>query len=147
MKKRFTVIPAVYIIFKKDDEILLLRRFNTGYLDGDYSLPAGHVDGGESAVKAAIREAKEEVGVALNEHNLRLVHTLHRISDVPVKHERIDLFFEIRKWNGDIKIAEPNKCDELRWVKIEKLPKNMVPEVRHALEKISAGDIYSDFNF
>jgi 8-oxo-dGTP pyrophosphatase MutT (NUDIX family) len=39
---------AVHLLLIKNDQILLLRRFNTGWQDGFYSLPAGHVDAGES---------------------------------------------------------------------------------------------------
>jgi 8-oxo-dGTP diphosphatase len=46
---RHTIIPAVYLILKNSKgQVCLTRRFNTGYMDGHYSLPAGHLDGGES---------------------------------------------------------------------------------------------------
>ncbi|MEK7562040.1 MAG: NUDIX domain-containing protein [Patescibacteria group bacterium] len=146
MKKYFELTPAAYVVFRKNEEILLVRRANTGYFDGSYSLPAGHFDGGESATSVAIREAKEEVGVDINSKDLRLVHTSHRASNIPVKHERIDLFFEAKKWEGELTNKEPRKCDELRWVKIDQLPPKMVPEVKQALQKIAAGEIYSELN-
>jgi 8-oxo-dGTP diphosphatase len=147
MKDYFKIIPAVYVVLKKGDEILLLRRYKTGYLDGNYSLPAGHIDGNEPAIMAAIREANEEVGINLKPGDLKLVHTLHRTSDIPNRHERIDLFFRADKWQGEVKNNEPEKCDELLWTRIDKLPENMVPEVRYALEKIAASTTYSDFSF
>ncbi len=147
VKKYFELIPAAYVVFRKDEEILLLRRANTGYFDGSYSLPAGHFDGGESAIRVAVREATEEVGVDISSKNLRLAHTLHRTSDIPIKHERIDLFFETKTWEGELTNKEPQKCDELRWVKIDNLPSNMVPEVQQALEKIVACEPFSEMNF
>lgn len=144
---RFKLIPAVYMLFRRDIKVLLLKRANTGYRDGEYSLPAGHVDGGEPAVRAAMREAREEVGVNMEPGDLRLVHTMHRFSDEPEPHERIDLFFEITKWQGELSNTEPEKCSEISWYDIDNLPENMVPEVRSALEKIAAGEPYSDYNF
>lgn len=149
---RFKVVPAVYVIFWDGDRVLLLRRADTGYHDGEYSLPAGHVggadeQGGEPATEAAIREAKEEVGVDIVPQDLRLVHTMHRRSDDPELHERIDLVFEVRSWHGKLKNAEPHKCDELRWAAVADLPKNMVPEVRQLLQKVASHESYSDFNF
>ncbi|MFH0856765.1 MAG: NUDIX hydrolase, partial [bacterium] len=47
-KERFKVIPAVYLFLEEDGKILLLRRFNTGYEDGNYAFVSGHLDGGES---------------------------------------------------------------------------------------------------
>lgn len=144
---RFKVIPAVYLVFRDKDKVLLLKRANTSYHDGDYSLPAGHVDGGEPAALAAVREAKEEVDVDINPADLRLVHTMHRSSTDPEPHERIDLFFAVEKWQGELRNAEEDKCSEIRWCSLHALPANMVPEVRVALEKIAARETYSDFNF
>ena len=45
--KRFKLIVAVHLFLLRNDEIILLRRFNTGYEDGNYSLIAGHIDGNE----------------------------------------------------------------------------------------------------
>jgi len=75
MKDYFKIIPAAYVVFRKGPEILLLRRANTGYLDGSYSLPAGHFEGDESASNVAAREAKEEVGIQVDPKKLRLIHT------------------------------------------------------------------------
>ncbi|MEX1995514.1 MAG: NUDIX domain-containing protein [Candidatus Saccharimonadales bacterium] len=147
MKDYFKLIPASYVIFRRGDEILLLQRANTGYLDGSYSLPAGHFDGDESAVNVAIREAKEEVGVSINAEDLQLKHTLHRLSTIPIKNERIDLFFETSKWSGEIKNMEPEKSSGLKWVTYSNLPEKMVPEVRQALERIVAGESFSEMNF
>ena len=151
-QERFKVVPAVYVIFRDGGKILLLRRFQTGYRDGDYSLPAGHVggadeQGGEPAVQAAMREAKEEVSVDIDPKDLELVHTMHRYSSEPEPHERMDLFFEAAEWRGEVANAEPHKCDELRWAKPTELPENMVPEVRQALDMIARRKPYSDFGF
>lgn len=146
MKQRWTVIPAAYLIFRDEDKILLLRRANTGYRDCWYSLPSGHIDGGEPAAEAAAREAKEEVGVVINPKDLKLVHTMHRRA-MEGDHERIDLFFEVANWQGEPTNAEPEKCDELRWASINDLPANMIPEVKYVLEKITAGEPYSGYNF
>ena len=60
MKKRYTMPVAVHLFLIKDGRILLLRRFNTGYEDGNFTVVAGHVDGNESYIDAMLREAKEE---------------------------------------------------------------------------------------
>lgn len=143
-KTRHTVIPAVFLLFRQGSNVLLLRRANTGYMDGSYSMPAGHVDGNEPAVVAACREAKEEVGVDIAPSDLRLVHTVHELAE---GHERLNLGFLVEKYSGEITNAEPNKCDELRWADINDLPENIVPSVREMLQHVAAGHPYSDFNF
>lgn len=143
-QQRHKVIPAVFLIFREGNKVLLLRRYQTGYMDGSYSLPAGHVDGDEPAVVAACREAKEEVGVTIHPKDLKLVHTVHEKAE---GHERLNLGFLVTHYRGAITNAEPHKCDELRWVDVHALPGNMVPSVRHILENVEAGLPYSDFNF
>jgi ADP-ribose pyrophosphatase YjhB (NUDIX family) len=147
MKKYFEVTPAAYVVFREQDNILLMRRANTGYFDGHYSLPAGHFEEGETATHVAVRESKEELGVDIIPEDLRLVHTMHVRSDTPVVHERIALFFETKAWSGEITNKEPHKCDDILWSRIDDLPPNMAPEVEYALGKIASGVIYSDFGF
>ena len=144
-KQRWTVIPAVYLVLIKDNKILLLRRFNTGYQDGKYSLPAGHLDGGESAQRAMIREASEEIGIVLNPQDIKLVHTQHRLSE-EANHERIDLYFAAENWQGEVVNKEPNKCDDLSWFDISSLPENLIVSVRIALDNIKIAKYYSDIN-
>jgi 8-oxo-dGTP diphosphatase len=143
---RFTVVPAVFVLLRKGDTILCMRRFNTGYQDGNYGLPSGHLDGGEPARAAITREAAEEVGVIIDVADLKLVHTQHRRAEEG-SHERIDLFFETRVWQGEPRIMEPHKCDDLKWIDLHKLPKNTVPVVATALACIAAGEPYSEADF
>ncbi|MGH7203813.1 MAG: NUDIX hydrolase [Candidatus Levyibacteriota bacterium] len=141
---RFKLIPAVFIIVRKGKQMLLLRRKGTGYMDGYYSLPAGHVDGDERAVMAAIREAKEEIGLNVAPNDMCLVHTMHEKAE---GHERLNLGFEILNYKGEPRNMEPDKCDELRWASLDKLPENIVPSVKFLLEQIEANNPYSDYNF
>jgi NADH pyrophosphatase NudC (nudix superfamily) len=69
-KTRHQNIVAAYLVLKKKNKVLLLKRHNTGYEDGNYSVIAGHVEPGESFRQTIIREAQENiidcVKVALN---------------------------------------------------------------------------------
>lgn len=140
------IIPAVYVLLRRDNKILFIKRQNTGYRDGSYSLPAGHVDGGEAAITAAIREAKEEVGVDVLPEHLQLVHTQHRVAEGG-DHERISLFFETTLWQGEPCNAEPDKCSELRWASVEALPETLVPELEHLFKHLKEQNSYGDFGF
>ena len=79
MRAKFPV--TVHLLFFRDDQILVLRRFNTGYADGQYSVPAGHMDGGETVMEAAAREAEEEVGVKLDRLEMAFSTVMHRMEE------------------------------------------------------------------
>ncbi|OHA64143.1 MAG: NUDIX hydrolase, partial [Candidatus Wildermuthbacteria bacterium RIFCSPHIGHO2_01_FULL_48_27b] len=128
-KDRHRIIPAAYVIFQQENKILLQRRYNTGYEDGNYSFVSGHVEQGESYSNAIIREAKEEAGVELRGQDLRFVHLMHRKGEDSYN-ERADVFFVAERWSGEIANAEPHKCDDLSWFDKNNLPENLVPYIR-----------------
>lgn len=141
MRQKFPV--AVHLFFLRDEHILLLRRFNTGYEDGNYSVVAGHVEAGETVTQAVVREAAEEVGVTLAPQDIQVVHVMNRKSE----DERIDFFVLVPRWSGDITNTEPHKCDQLAWFPLASLPPNTIPYVRAALERYQAGGYYSEFGW
>lgn len=143
-QERFRAYVAAYLILIKNKEILLSKRFNTGYQDGNYSLVCGHLDGGETTKQCIIREAFEEAGIILDSNDLEVVHVMHRFDP---QREYFDIYLRAVKYSGEIKIMEPDKCDEIKWCKINELPQNMIPEVKFALEKISAGTHYGEFGW
>jgi mutator protein MutT len=145
MKERHKVIPASYLILKKDDQILLSRRFNTGYFDGWYGVPAGHIELGEQPTECIIREAQEEIGILLSKEEIELVHTMYRIQDK--EENRVDFFFLAEKWSGEIKNMEPNKCDDIRWYPLSNLPENLTPHTRVAITALQNGEISSELPF
>ncbi len=132
---------TVHLFFIRDKQILLSRRFNTGYRDGEYSVPAGHLDGGETVTAAGCREALEEVGVALAESDLAFSGVMHRIED----EERVDFFFLVRSWPSEPFNNEPEKCDGLGWFDLEALPENTVPYVRQAIQNHLVKRTYDEF--
>ncbi|MDO8518190.1 MAG: NUDIX domain-containing protein [bacterium] len=143
MKDRNKAIPAAYLFLEKDGKFLISRRCNTGYQDGNYQVPAGHVDEGELPSEALIREAKEEIGIDLFPNDFELVHVSYR-----PKHDntdnRVDFFFRAKNWSGEVKNMEPNKCDDLKWVTVDELPKTMTAHVRDALECMQKGIFFKE---
>lgn len=135
---------AVYVLLKKDSSLLLARRHNTGYGDGYYSLPAGHVEKNESIVEALIREVKEEIGIEIEQKHMQMTHVLHR-SKISEDFEYIDFFFSVDEWQGDIKNMEPEKCDDLQWFLLSSLPKNILGYITHVIAQINQGNIYSEY--
>ena len=141
-RKYYTVVIASYVILRQGDNVLLSRRYNTGYRDGEYSLPAGHIEENEFATAAAVREAREEVGVEVKPEDLAIAHVMHRHCG---DHERIDFFFTAQQWTGELTNREPDKCDDIKWFALDELPTNTIPYIRAALEHYRAGQIFSEF--
>lgn len=142
-KKRFSLVVDVHLILRKGNKILLLRRQNTGYEDGNYHLPAGHMDGDEPVTQALIRESKEEVGVDIEKENIRLVHIMHSKTN----NERIGFFFEVRAWSGKITNMEPEKCSELKWFEMNSLPQQIVPYALFALTCYREHQLLSEYGW
>lgn len=129
-KERFKLRCAVYLMPFIGNKILLSRRFNTGWMDGNYSLIAGHLDENETVFEAIIRETFEESGMVINKNDLIPATVIHRRSNV----DYVDFFFAVKKWKGVPVIVESDKCDDLRWFSLDKLPENILPYVREAIE-------------
>lgn len=144
MSDRFKVIPEVQVFLMNDlDQILLLRRFNTGHDDGHYGAVAGHVDADEEIVAAATREASEEAGIHIRPEDIKVEGVMHRKAGIG----RVSFFLVCRTWSGDIVNAEPDKCDDLSWHPITDLPANMVPCVRQGLKNYRNGTYYEGFGW
>lgn len=122
---------------------MLLLRCNTGYRDGEYSVPAGHLDGNETVMAAAIREAEEETGLQLQPADMVFSSVMHRNEG----EERVDFFVHVRKWEGEPVNAEPEKCDELRWLSVREMPENTIPYVRRAIENHQAAIHFDEFGW
>ena len=146
--ERFRLKPAVHVFLLRDGAVLLLRRANTGYEDGNFSVIAGHLDGGEEVTAAAIREAREEAGIVIAPTDMRVVGVMHRFSSrASGPDERIDFFVAADRWTGEIVNAEPEKCSELSWFALDALPANVIPYVRRALANHRAGRWFDSFGW
>jgi mutator protein MutT len=139
--EKFLVRAAVYLILLKEDKILLAKRYNTGWMDGKYSLITGHLDGDESVSKAMIREAKEEAGIEIEKDNLIPATVIHR--KYPGQ-EYIDFFFVCKKWVGNPTIMEKDKCDDMSWVSLNNLPDNLLPYIKEALNNFKKQISFSE---
>jgi mutator protein MutT len=143
MTQRATFPTTVHLFFIREDQVLLIRRYNTGFADGQYSLPAGHLDGGETVIAAARREAQEEVGVRLEPQDIHYSSVMHRLDG----DERVDFFLHVQNWEGEPVNAEPEKCDDIRWVNLDELPENTIPYIRRALKNHLEGVKFDEFGW
>lgn len=120
-------------------EVLLALRKNTGYGDGEYELPGGHVDAGEDLMHAMAREAKEELLIDVKEEDLKIAHILHHYTG-----DRVNFILTTNVYDGVPNIGEPDKCEKLEWFDIKELPSNIAMKVRKSIEEINTGIFYSN---
>lgn len=126
----FKIVCAVNALIIKDNQILLGLRQNTGWGDGCYNFPGGHIDGKEWPTKAICRELKEEIGIEVNPINVKFENMIYYIRP---DHERIQLLMKINSWSGQIENMELDKCIKLEWFGLDKLPKNLTDYCKTAL--------------
>ncbi|CAG75874.1 MutT-like protein [Pectobacterium atrosepticum SCRI1043] len=143
-RDRYNLSIAVFVLLLKGDELYMLRRSNTGWMDGCFSLPAGGLEKGETLTTAAARELKEETGVDAIPSELALAHTMHVWTE---NRSWIGHYFICREWNGVPFLAEPDKHAEVSWKNMSDLPEETIPYVRQAIEAINADESYSEYGW
>ena len=105
---------------------------------------AGHVDAGESAKSAAVRETFEEAGVAICEEDLDFSGSMHRRFSDGVA---VNLFFNARRWSGVPANAENHKCDHAGWFRLSELPERIVSYIRPVLDRVESGPWFLEFGW
>lgn len=136
MDEKFRPYCAVYLfLLDGDEKLLMAKRENTGFQDGMYSVPSGHVEADESLTDAMIRESIEEIGV--KPLDLEFVHLLYRDNKMGINSRTyVDVYFIARSYSGEIENKEPNKCSEVSWISLKDLPENTIPYIKEVLEKV-----------
>ncbi|MCC2316278.1 NUDIX domain-containing protein [Cellulomonas xiejunii] len=142
--ERTLLVAAAYVVLRRvgegDDEVLLQRRAGTGYMDGSWSVLAGHVDPSESVHEAAVREAAEEAGVVVPTDALRPLTAIHRFErGGPQVEQRVDVFFEVTQWGGEPTLREADRASAMGWFPLHDLPDPVVPHERVVLDLLAAG--------
>lgn len=98
----------------------------------------------KSQYKAMQREAFEEIGIKIKKEDLKIVHVMQRKAP---DRESIDYFFICKKYEGKIEIMEKNKCDDVRFFELKKLPENTIPYIRKGIESYLHDEPFSIFGW
>lgn len=138
------IVPAVCLLLECDGKWFVGRRQNTGFCDGCLNMPAGHIDPDETPREAAVREAKEEVGVTVSVADISFVHIQYNRNAVG-RHDRTHYYFQIECCDQEPVNTEPHKCSEVLWIPVGERLDEFVPFMREALEAILRDEQYSEF--
>lgn len=148
MAERYKSVLVVDLMLTRDNEnsgskeVLLSLRKNTGFNDGEYELPGGHVEENEDLIQAMIRETKEEINIDIKREDLKIIHILHHYTE-----GRLNFILHTNTYTGQLKINEPHKCERLEWFDINKLPNNITNKVKNSLEEIKNNIFYDNIFF
>ena len=144
MEERYLSRIGVDIFLERKNEIsgrkqiLMLKRAGTGYCDGYFDLPGGHLEANEDIFDGMIREAKEEIGISIKREDMEILHIYHRYKGGMLK-----FVFKTDKYNGIPINNELDKCEKIEWIDFEYLPENIVPSIKIELDNIKNGVYYS----
>ncbi len=150
-KKRATFPVVVHLVFLRqgyadDLELLLLRRANSGFMDGYFVPPGGHVEAGELPLAAAHRESVEEVGVA--PEDLQPLCVLPYVAGSGDKrYQGLNLVFSGTRWVGELRLAEPQGADAFVWCPVDQLPRRCAPWVAEVIQLQTQQDWYRELSY
>jgi 8-oxo-dGTP diphosphatase len=109
--------------------VLLGRRDGTAHADGVWGLPGGRVERGEGLREAAVREAREEVGITVEAASLSALGVSRY--DVGGLHGS-DFLFLSRRWTGEPTPLE--HTSETGWFAPGALPDDCLPWLSGVLD-------------
>ncbi|MEU7138581.1 NUDIX domain-containing protein [Nocardia sp. NPDC046473] len=141
--RRHKVTGDVHLVLRRGNEVLFGQRQNTGFEDGAWHLPSGHLEADESVITALIREADEEIGVSIKPEDVQFSHIMHNSSSGG----RVAFFFTVRNWHGEPDNREPDKCAVLEWFSTDALPSRMIDYCRLAMTSIADSNRFSVYGW
>ena len=135
------LVPAVNVIVASDaGEILLIRRSD----NGNWAVPGGGMDLGESITDTAVRETQEETGITCEITGLVGIytnphHVIRYTSNNEVRQE-FSIVFTARPVGGELRPS--SESSEPQWVSPAAIPDlrmhpSMRQRIQHYLDKRS----------
>ncbi len=119
---------CVVVLNRSKNEILLGKRKNS-YKAGMYGIPGGRLELKESLEACGKRELKEETGIEA----VSLTY-IGVIRELQTDYNFIHFAFLCKEYLGEPSLSEPEKCEGWGWFPLEKLPDNIIPGHKAAID-------------
>ena len=132
MEKIVRVGVGLYIFNEKNQLLLGLRK--SPHDCGTWCPPGGHLEFGESNEEAAVRETKEETGMIISAGDIWFEGVTNDFYPASGKHY-ITLHLFCKKYLGEPRVMEPQKCAEWKWFDIDNLPENLMLPIKNFLKE------------
>ena len=124
------------IIIQNDQDEVLMAKVERGFFKGDWTLPGGYMNHSEEPSQGCVREAFEELGIALEVDDRKPIITQRSFHRDGISFMSFTYF---SKWNGelsDLKLKQ-GEIAEARWFPLGEALNNAVSEFDHiAIESI-----------
>ena len=117
-KEKRVKVGVGVLVFDKEGKILLMKRTNE-HGKGTWAPPGGHVEFGETALVAAKREVKEEMGIGIK--NAAVIGITEDIVLATEKHY-ITVFVQA-EWSRGLPKTSDREFTEIGFFDINELPK------------------------
>ena len=122
---------GVGVIVKKGKNVLLGKR-KGAHGAGSWSFPGGHLEFGETVEACARREVLEETGIEIE--NIKMASFTNDIFPEEKKHY-LTVYVAADYSAGDVKVMEPEKCEEWGWFDWDALPEPLFIPVINLLKQ------------
>jgi len=144
MNERRLVRLVSYVLLERDGRILLGKRKNA-FGAGCWSMPAGHIEHGESVIECAKRELKEETGLEAGPFEFVAAKLIppYELNGV-MSGDYVAFLVRPKEWVGEPANTEPDKNEGWGWFDLAALPEPMFPPVALLLECAKVGVPFLD---
>lgn len=112
------------VILEKDGKILLGRRHtdpdkaDSAFRSaGEWCIPGGKLDWGESLEDGAVREVREETGIKIKNPQVISVHNC-----INEHAHFVTVGLAAKEWLGEAQVMEPDEIEEWKWFPLDDLP-------------------------
>lgn len=136
-----TVLVAAVIVHDKATNrvVLLQRSQNAKFAQGMWDLPVGKSEPGEPITETAVRELYEETGLTVKPEALKVAHIIHGGWGVEAPNGFLTVVFATHEWTGEPENREPRKHDQVCWVDVDAVPKELVDTTVSAFHRYLEG--------
>jgi len=121
---------GVGCIVRRGSELLLVRRHGA-HGGGTWSTPGGNLDFGEEPAACAVREVREETGIAVGA--VQFVGATNDVFEAERKHY-VTLWFEADYVDGDAYARADDELSEVGWFSLDELPEPLFLSMRNRLD-------------
>jgi 8-oxo-dGTP diphosphatase len=126
-------VGIMTVVLNEKGQVLLGKRKNA-FAAGEYGIPSGHMEKGETFLAAASREIEEEIGIGVSQEDL----ILFAISNYIIEEwtdQYITFDFLLKISSDATLVCEQEKCEGWDWYDLDKLPAPLHYPAQRAIEQ------------